>query len=315
MTEGCNLCPRKCGVRRDLGEIGFCQMTSQLQAARAALHMWEEPCISGCGDNAPGSGTVFFSGCTLRCIYCQNYHIAAGHFGKAISVERLGDIFLELQDKGAANINLVTPTHFTSQIIRAMDKVKHKLVIPIVHNTSGYECVETLKMLEGYIDIYLTDFKYMDSHLAAKYSMAPDYPQVAKAALAEMYRQTGVPAFFDREQNTVNRYSHRLCGLPGMMYKGVIVRHLMLPGQLLDSKKIIRYIYQTYQDHVYLCLMNQYTPLSQVADIAELNCRVKKKSYDRLVDFAINLGINKAYIQSGDTAQESFIPAFECEGI
>ena len=297
--NGCFLCPRQCGARRDIGRTGFCLMTDKVKVARAALHMWEEPCISGIGENPPGSGTVFFSGCTLRCVYCQNYHIAAGSFGKEISVKRLGDIFLELQDKGAANINLVTPTHFTPQIIEALDMVKHKLVIPVVHNTSGYECVQTLKMLDGYVDIYLTDFKYMDSFTAEKYSKAPDYPEIVKAALEAMVRQTGAPVFFSS----------------GLMKKGVIVRHLMLPGQLLDSKKIVRYVYETYGDRVYLSLMNQYTPLKHVADIPELNCRVKKKSYDKLIDFAIELGVTQAFIQSGEAAKESFIPSFECEGV
>lgn len=295
----CTLCPRQCRVNRLQGKTGFCLMPAQLRVARAALHMWEEPCISGTGEAAPGSGTVFFSGCTLRCVYCQNYDIAAGSFGKEITVERLADIFLELQEKGAANINLVTPTHYTPQIIRALDMVKHRLHIPVLSNTSGYECVQTLKMFDGYVDIYLTDFKYWDNTLAEKYSNAPDYPEVAKSALAEMVRQTGLPVFDSS----------------GMMQKGVIVRHLMLPGQLLDSKHIVRYVYETYGDRVYLSLMNQYTPLEHVRDIPELNCKVKKKSYDKLVDFAIGLGVQNAFIQGGEAAKESFIPSFECEGV
>jgi len=298
MTE-CTLCPRNCHADRAGGERGFCGMTDRLRVARAALHMWEEPCLSGTGDYMPGSGTVFFSGCTLRCVYCQNHDIAAGSFGKEISTDRLADIFLELQDKGAANINLVTPGHFTCQIIRALDKVKHKLHIPVVDNTGGYEKPETLKLFDGYVDIYLTDFKYMDSGLAAKYSKAPDYPVVAKAALAEMIRQTKGKLVFE----------------DGMMKKGIIVRHLMLPGQLMDSKRIVRYVYETYGNRVYLSLMNQYTPLAHVRDIPELNCRVKKKSYDKLLDFAIDLGITQAFIQSGETAAESFILSFECEGV
>lgn len=298
-NERCMLCPRKCGADRKNNKTGFCLMPETIKVARAALHMWEEPCISGTGKDAPGSGTVFFSGCTLRCVYCQNYDIAAGTYGKEITVERLGNIFLELQEKGAANINLVTPTHYTPQIIRALDLVKHRMNIPVLSNTSGYECVETLKMFEGYVDIYLTDFKYMDSVLAERYSRAADYPDVTKAALSEMVRQTGLPEFDDH----------------GMMKKGVIVRHLMLPGQLLDSKRIVRYIYETYGDLVYLSLMNQYTPLEHVKNIPELNCRVKKKSYNKLVDFAIGLGVSNAFIQGGEAAQESFIPAFECEGV
>lgn len=308
--EKCMLCPRACGVDRAAGDTGFCKMPADLYVARAALHMWEEPCISGnMGDESlqkafgpvPGSGTVFFSGCTLRCVYCQNYEIAAGSFGKAISTKRLGEIFLELQDQGALNINLVTPTHYTLQIIEALDQVKHKLHIPVVSNTSGYESVEKLKLLDGYIDIYLTDFKYMNPGLAAKYSKAPDYPEVAKKALDEMVRQVGVPVFFEDK--------------PEIMKSGVIVRHLLLPGQLLDSKKVIRYVYETYGDQVYLSIMNQYTPLPQVSDMPELNCKVKKKSYDKLIDFAVNLGVTKAYTQSGEAVGESFIPAFKCEGV
>ena len=326
----CYLCPRMCGADRDEGELGFCGMPGKLYVARAALHMWEDPCISGnfgeedtkrktdgimdnseklvdaskiSGDktskNIPGSGTVFFSGCTLRCIYCQNYQIAAGKFGKIITMDRLTEIFLELQAKGAANINLVTPTHYTDQIIRALDKVKHKLHIPVVSNTSGYERVETLKMLDGYVDIYLTDFKYMNPDLAKKYSKAPDYPEMAKLALSEMVRQTGKPVF----DNT------------GLMKSGVIVRHLLLPGQLLDSKRIVRYVYETYGDSVYLSLMNQYTPLPQVKDIPELNCKVKHKSYEKLIDFALNLGVTNAYTQSGEAISESFIPAFTGENV
>lgn len=323
--EHCMLCPRRCGVDRMHGQTGFCKMTGELRAARAALHMWEEPCISGNYNDEelqkafgtiPGSGTVFFSGCTLRCIYCQNDDIAAGTFGKNISIQRLADIFLELQDQGAANINLVTPTHFTPQIVRALDKVRHRLTIPVVSNTSGYELVSTLKMMDGYVDIYLTDFKYMSRELAEKYSRAKDYPEIVKCALEEMFRQTGGAEFFDEASNAAERPHERMIhGRSGMMKKGVIVRHLMLPGQLLDSKKIVRYVYETYGDDVYLSLMNQYTPLPQVKDIPELNCKVKEKFYDKLIDFALNLGVTNAFIQSGDAVGASFIPAFECEGI
>lgn len=293
-----------CGVQRDQGELGFCGMPNDLYVARAALHMWEEPCISGnFGDKTDktirGSGTVFFSGCTLRCIYCQNYQIAAGKYGKKVTTERLSEIFLELQAQGAANINLVTPTHYTDQIIRALDKIKHQLHIPVVSNTSGYERVETLKMLEGYVDIYLTDFKYMNPDLAEKYSKASDYPEVAKAALAEMVRQTKSPVF----------------DAHGYMKSGVIVRHLLLPGQLLDSKRIVRYVYETYGDDIYLSLMNQYTPLPQVKEIPELNCKVKRKSYEKLVDFALDLGVTNGYTQSGEAISESFIPDFNMLGI
>lgn len=299
LLSDCRLCPRNCGADRLNGKTGFCGMGGGIYAARAALHMWEEPCISG----TSGSGTVFFSGCTLRCIYCQNYEIAAGARGQPISASRLAKIFIELQQKGAANINLVTPTHFVPYIIEALDTAKsgngQKLQIPVVYNTSGYEKTETLKLLDGYIDIYLPDFKYMDKTLAGRYSKAEDYPDRAKEALAEMVRQTGKPRFFDN----------------GMMAGGVIVRHLMLPGQLMDSKHIVKYLYETYGDKIYISLMNQYTPLRNVRDIPELNRTVRKKSYDKLIDYALSLGVVNAFIQEGPTAKESFIPPFDGEGL
>lgn len=297
--DNCRLCPRMCGVRRSEGRMGLCGMDGKLRVARAALHMWEEPCISG----TAGSGTVFFSGCTLRCIFCQNYKIAAGAYGKEITADRLSEIFIELQQKGAANINLVTPTHYMPHIADALAAAKNRpdtpLTIPVVYNTSGYERVESLRLLDGLVDIYLPDFKYMDSTLAARCSKAPDYPARAKEAIKEMVRQTGPPVFFEN----------------GMMKSGVIVRHLLLPGQLMDSKHIVRYLYESYGDTIYISLMNQYTPLPQVAHIPELNCTVRKKSYEKLIDYAIGLGVTNAFIQEGETAKESFIPPFDTEGL
>lgn len=296
--DSCRLCPRMCGADRSRGQTGFCGMDGKLRVARAALHMWEEPCISG----TAGSGTVFFSGCTLRCIFCQNYEIAAGAYGMEITDKRLAEIFIELQQKGAANINLVTPTHYMPHIVRALKMAKtadEPLKIPVVYNTGGYECVERLRELDGLVDIYMPDFKYMDSILAARYSKAPDYPARAGEALKEMVRQTGAPVFFEN----------------GMMKSGVIVRHLMLPGQLMDSKHIVRYLYETYGDSIYISLMSQYTPLAQVAHIPELNLTVKRKSYEKLIDYAIDLGVTNAFIQEGEAAKESFIPPFNGEGI
>ncbi len=297
--DECRLCPRMCGAHRSEGKKGFCGMDGKLMLARAALHMWEEPCISG----MCGSGTVFFTGCTLRCVFCQNYDIAAGTYGCEVSVSRLSEIFIELQQKGAANINLVTPSHYVPHIVKALEQAKQSadmpLTIPVVYNTSGYERVETLRMLDGLVDIYLPDFKYMDNTLAEAYSRAKDYPKVASDALAEMVRQRGKAVFFEN----------------GMMKSGVIVRHLMLPGQLMDSKHIVKYLYETYGDDIYISLMNQYTPLAQVAHIPELNCRVKKKSYNKLVDYALSLGVVNAFIQEGSTAEESFIPPFDGEGL
>lgn len=297
MMQKCTLCPRNCNANRNVGEKGVCGVEGPgIVGARAALHMWEEPCISG--EN--GSGTVFFSGCSLRCIYCQNYEIAHAKRGKRITVERLSEIFLELAGKGANNINLVTPTHYTPEIIQAVSRAKKQgLNLPIVYNCSGYEKVETLEMLDGIVDIYLTDFKYMEEEAAAKYSKAPDYPEVAKRALKEMVFQTGEP-LFDEE---------------GMMKKGVIVRHLLLPNHLRNGKKVVKYVYETYGDKVYLSLMNQYTPLPQVKHIPELNRRVTEREYEKLVDYAIELGVEHAFIQEGETAKESFIPDFGCEGI
>jgi len=296
-------------VDREDGKIGYCGMPAQLKVARAALHLWEEPCISG----EKGSGAVFFSGCQLRCIFCQNHDIAIGKTGKTITIERLSEIFMELQKKGANNINLVTPTHYVPQIIQAIDLArKVGLKLPIVYNTSAYETVQTLKMLEGYVDIYLPDFKYMGTKLASDYSNAKDYFEVAGKAIAEMYRQVGNPQFNEKsihgklENNRIEE---------GIMTKGVIVRHLMLPGEFVDSKNIVTYLYETYGDNVFISIMNQYTPLKQVENIEKLNRRITEKEYDKLVNFAIDLGFENGFIQEGKTAKESFIPKFDCEGV
>ena len=296
MLSRCTLCPRECGVNRVDGQKGFCRVNAQLMIARAALHMWEEPCISG----EEGSGAVFFSGCSMGCIFCQNAEISAGRVGKTISVERLAEIFLELQEQRANNINLVTAGHYVPLVKEALVKAKEMgLKIPVVYNSSGYEKKETLQILEGLIDVYLPDFKYMDSGLAKEYSHAADYPQIAKEAIKEMVRQVGKPVFDER----------------GMIQKGVIVRHLMLPGCLLDSKRVVRYLYETYGDQIYISMMNQYTPMPRVEEDARLGKRVKKKSYEALLDFAIGLGVENGFFQEGETAQESFIPAFDCEGV
>lgn len=294
----CTLCPRKCHVDRTTGQTGFCGQSDKIIAARAALHFWEEPCLSGTN----GSGAVFFSGCNLHCIYCQNHTIAQGQSGKEISVERLSEIFLELQDKQAHNINLVTPTHYVPQIIQALQTAKDNgLTIPVVYNTSGYENVDTLKRLEGLIDIYLPDLKYHDSTLSARYSNAPDYFAKASVAIEEMLRQTGGPVFVDGEDS--------------LMLKGVIVRHLLLPGCEADSRYLLQYLHQTHGNDIYVSIMNQYTPMPHVTDIPALNRRITPEEYDRIVDYAIQIGIENGFIQEGETASESFIPAFDCEGI
>lgn len=294
--EQCELCPRNCKVNRIKGQRGYCKVDHQLIVARAQLHFWEEPCISG----TVGSGTVFFSGCSMGCVFCQNQKIALGKAGKVITIERLAEIFLELQDKGAANINLVTPSHYIYHIQLALRSAKAKgLHIPIVYNTSGYEKVESLRLLEGLVDIYLPDFKYKSALLAKKYSKAPDYFEVASFALDEMVRQVGKPCFNGA----------------GMMQKGVIVRHLMLPGYLQDSKNVIRYLYETYSDKIYISIMNQYTPLTQIVKFPELNRKVSKVAYKKLVAYAMDLGIQNGFIQEGETALESFIPEFNNEGV
>lgn len=293
----CTLCPRNCKVSRKENERGYCGVAgADIYLARAALHMWEEPCISG----ECGSGTVFFSGCSLRCVYCQNYNIAHAKNGKAVSRERLSEIFLELQEKGAHNINLVTPSHYTPEIIWAVENARnYGLKLPIVYNCSGYEKVETLEMLNEIVDIYLTDFKYMYTELAKRYSKAADYPEIAKAALAEMVRQTGSAEFSE----------------DGMMKKGVVVRHLLLPGYLENAKAVVDYVYREYGDRVFLSLMNQYTPLPQVKEYPEINRKVTEEEYDELVDYAIEIGVENGFIQEGETAEESFIPEFDCKGV
>lgn len=294
----CTLCPRECRVDRNAGKIGYCGQTARLTAARAALHFWEEPCLSGTN----GSGAVFFSGCNLRCVYCQNHEIAHGQAGREITTKRLSDIFLELQEKQAHNINLVTPTHFIPQIITALDSAKRRgLFLPVVYNTSAYEKPEILRSLEGLVDIYLPDFKYFDAALSERYSHAPDYFEVASRAVAEMVRQTGAPAFTDGEDS--------------LMTRGVIVRHLLLPGCEKDSRRVLRYLHDTYRNDIYISIMNQYTPLAQVSSIPSLNRRISEEEYERILDYAIRIGIENGFIQEGETASESFIPAFDCEGI
>lgn len=295
----CDLCPRKCLVDRKKGEKGICGQTENLKVARAALHFWEEPCISG----DAGSGAVFFSGCPLHCVFCQNENIANGTVGKEISLERLVDIFLELQEKRANNINLVTPGHFVPQIVKALDQAKKEgLTLPVVYNTSSYETVDTIKRLEGYVDIYLPDFKYMSQVLSKKYSHAPDYAEVAKAAIAEMVRQTGKAVFVNGDEDN-------------LILRGTIVRHLTLPGCMEDSMQILKYLHETYGDMIYISIMNQFTPLSNLEKYPELNRRITDEEYETLVDYAIEIGIENGFIQEGDTAEESFIPAFDCEGV
>lgn len=259
--------------------------------ARAALHFYEEPCLSG----KEGSGTVFFSGCNLKCVFCQNKEISRGAAGHAVSVRELADTFLKLQDMGANNINLVTPSHYYLQIKEALVLVCDELKIPVIANTSSYDSVSVLKQMEGLIDIYLADFKYITPEISKKYSGAADYPAVAKEAIDEMVRQVGTPVFDER----------------GMMKRGVIVRNLLLPGHVKESKECIGYIYEKYGDKVYISVMNQFTPYKIPENFSELDRKVTPREYERLLKFVTELGITNAYIQEGDTAKESFIPEFE----
>lgn len=294
--ENCLLCPRKCGINRRTGQTGVCGVSSEIMVARAALHYWEEPCISG----KRGSGAVFFSGCSLHCVFCQNREISDGKEGKVISKERLSDIFMELADKGANNINLVTPGQYIPDIVWAVNDAKSRgMKLPIIYNTSGYENVTELKLLEGIVDVYLPDFKYMDSTLSARYSRAKDYPSVAKQALSEMVRQQPDVVIDDAT---------------GLIQKGVIVRQLLLPGHVNDAKAVLKYLYDTYHDHVYISMMSQFTPIA-LKDYPEINRTVTKREYERLVNYALEIGITNAFIQEGDVAKDSFIPAFDCEGV
>lgn len=294
--ENCLLCPRKCGINRSTGQTGVCGVSSEIKVARAALHYWEEPCISG----KRGSGAVFFSGCSLHCVFCQNREISDGKEGKVISKERLSDIFMELAGKGANNINLVTPGQYIPDIVWAVNDAKSRgMKLPIIYNTSGYENVTELKLLEGIVDVYLPDFKYMDSTLSARYSRAKDYPSGAKQALSEMVRQQPDVVIDDAT---------------GLIQKGVIVRQLLLPGHVNDAKAVLKYLYDTYHDHVYISMMSQFTPIA-LKDYPEINRTVTKREYERLVNYALEIGITNAFIQEGDVAKDSFIPAFDCEGV
>ena len=296
LSEKCALCPRKCGANRLLDKKGFCGGGRDLKIARAALHLWEEPCISG----ESGSGTIFFSGCTMRCIFCQNREISRGEAGKIISIERLSEIFFELKEKGANNINLVTPMHYAPQIIKALDIAKAKgFDLPIVWNTGGWELPESVEAVKDYADIWLTDFKYFDNNLAEKFSDAKEYFENASASLKKMVEQTG-KAVFDED---------------GIMKKGVIVRHLVLPGHTDDSKEILRWLWKNFGDSIWVSIMNQYTPLCTDEKYPELFRSVTDEEYDEIIDFAVDLGFENAFVQEGGAASESFIPPFDLEGV
>ena len=291
----CRLCPRNCNVNRNKNELGYCKASNKIKVARASLHYWEEPCLSG--NN--GSGTIFFSNCNMGCIFCQNYDISTLNKGKEISIERFANICLELQEKKANNINLVTPTHYVPLIKEGLILAKKKgLKIPIIYNTSSYENIDTIKLLDGLIDIYLPDLKYYNNEYSIKYSNTPNYFKYASIAIKEMYRQVGKPKF----------------NKDGIMIKGMIVRHLMLPSREEDTKKIINYLYKTYKDNIYISIMNQYTPIRKLK-YKELNNKIDNKIYENIINYAYDLGIRNCFVQDEETQSESFIPIFNNEGV
>lgn len=295
MKIKCNICPRFCNVVRD-EEKGYCRANNSIKAAKAFLHMWEEPCISG----ERGSGTVFFTGCNLRCVFCQNHDISQEGKGREITVDRLCEIFLELQDKKAHNINLVTPTHYTLQIREALIKAKDLgLKIPVIYNSNGYERVDTLRLLEGLIDVYLPDIKYYDDKYSIKYSKAPRYFEYASKAVLEMYRQVGFPVF-DSE---------------GIIIKGLMIRHLMLPGLLFDSKKIVDFVLDNFPSDVYLNIMSQYTPMHIAKNYPEINKKIDRRHYEALIDYAVSKGLKNGYIQDYESSTTEYVPDFNFEGI
>ncbi len=317
ILENCRLCARSCGVNRMKNRAGRCGQTEELVVARAALHMWEEPCISG----KEGSGAVFFVGCPLGCVFCQNRVIARGRAardessraeneishrngelpGKIITIDRLAEIFLELQGQKANNINLVTPTHYVPQIVEAVREARKKgLRIPIVYNTGSIETPETVHLLEDTVDIFLPDLKFCGRDVAGRYAHLPAYFDIATKAIGEMVRMRGKAAFDER----------------GMMTRGVIVRHMVLPGHTKDSKEILRYLWENFGDSIYVSIMNQYTPMPGIEqEFPELGRRVTRREYDRVVDYALELGFSNAFVQEGPTAEESFIPAFDGAGV
>ncbi len=287
----CNICPRKCNVDRD-EKIGFCRSPNDFRLARAALHFWEEPCISG--EN--GSGAVFFSGCNLKCVYCQNYEISNENIGSVVTAEKLLDIFKSLEQQGANNINLVNPTHYAKSLVPVLEKWNGAL--PVVYNSSGYESTQTLKMLSGLIDIYLPDFKYIRNDKAKRYSSAENYPEIAKSALFEMRSQQKRDVF---DEN-------------GIMKKGMIIRHLILPSNTNSSLEIIDYLSENFPD-TYLSLMAQYTPMGKLEDFPEINRKITKREYEKVVDYALSKEINKLFIQELSSADKNFIPAFDFSGV
>ncbi len=292
MLTQCRLCPRRCGIDRTKGQVGFCGMDSTIKIARSALHFWEEPCISG----ERGSGTVFFSGCNMKCIYCQNYDISTLGKGISVTADQLAKEFLSLQKKGAHNINLVTPTHYVPAIMDALDIAKKEgLNIPVIYNCGGYETEETIEMLSGYVSIYMPDIKYFSDKYAMEYSMAPNYFSYASKALTAMIDKVGEPVI-DKD---------------GIIKRGVIVRHLMLPGMLFETKKIMDYLSANFGDRIYISLMSQYTPTKNVLCHKALGHKINTEHYNSMVDYIEFLGLKNVFIQDVSSATDEFIPKWQ----
>ena len=290
--EKCEICPHECGINRTKKQIGRCKSTDKIKIALYSIHKFEEPCISG----GNGSGTVFFSNCNLNCIYCQNYEISQEGKGKEISVEELADIFIKQQNRKAENINLVTPTSYTLQIIEAIKIAKKRgLNIPIIYNTNGYEKVETLKLLEGYVDVYLPDLKYYDDELGKKYSKVDKYFEIAVKAIKEMYRQVGSPKLDER----------------GMIKSGLMIRHLVLPNNIENSKKILRWIKENIDENVYVDIMAQYFPTYKAKESKDLNRKLTKEEYKEIEEYVYDLNIKNGYMQELGEHEEEYVPKWE----
>lgn len=302
----CSVCPHECNVDRNSKKLGYCKASNLVKVAKVSMHQFEEPCISGCGnsgkdkDNIRGSGTIFFSNCNLNCVFCQNYKISQEGFGKEITIERLADIMVSLQEKGAYNINLVTPTIYALQIKEAINIAKNNgLHIPIIYNSSGYEKVETLKLLKGCIDVYLPDFKYYDNEIAFKYSKIESYFNFTSLAIKEMYEQVGNPVFDDL----------------GIIQKGVIIRHMILPNHTRDSKKVLEWIRNNIGSEVYISLMAQYFPTNKSNLYKEINRKLNKKELKIVENYMYDLGFENGYIQSIENDEKRYVPDFDLEGI
>ena len=292
MIEKCNICPHRCNVNRKLGQIGRCKATDKVKIALYSTHNFEEPCISG----KKGSGTVFFSNCNLNCIYCQNYEISQEGRGKEITIEELAKIFLIQQEKGMENINLVTPTSYAPQIIEAISIARnHGLKIPIVYNTNSYENIETLKMLDGYIDIYLPDLKYSENELGKKFSNVSNYFEIATKAIKEMIRQVGIPKLNEN----------------GVIKKGVIVRHLVLPNHIENSKKVLKWLKENLPDDMYISVMAQYFPTYKAKDNKELNRKLTKEEWGVIEDYIDELGFLNGYVQELGEHEEEYVPKWK----